>query len=287
MPDWPTRRHGWIRRPAAAHATISDACGTCDQVTLAGRRHATAAFALADQPELDAAVLAALDRPAHAPRGSSGSCEPGQFLQARSAANTSEPPTELAGVDDRPTRRSTPCSLHYAEAEALHRDPLVLAGGVPPAGDPHGRIRRVVSGAVGPMQFLPTTWAECCTGDPLVTRDAIIGAATYLAQSGGPADMNAAVYQYNPNDRVRRRRHRLHGSTTRRQEPGLYHVWRPRCSSAARPRHRAAAARVHAVHTRSTPLPTSLRTSRAALTTTGDSPEECQRRPRGHLGGLR
>ena len=50
------------------------------------------------------------------------------------------------------------------------------------------------------MQFLPDTWARCCTGDPTATRDAIIGAATYLAQSGGPDDMAAALYEYNPND---------------------------------------------------------------------------------------
>ena len=64
-----------------------------------------------------------------------------------------------------------------------------------------GRIEGVsTAGAVGPMQFLPTTWASCCAGDPTVTRDAIVGAGTYLAQSGGPDDMAAAVYQYNPND---------------------------------------------------------------------------------------
>jgi hypothetical protein len=63
-----------------------------------------------------------------------------------------------------------------------------------------GRIVGVSSaGAVGPMQFLPSTWQQCCVGDPLVTRDAIIGAATYLAQSGAPDDMRAALYQYNPN----------------------------------------------------------------------------------------
>ena len=37
-------------------------------------------------------------------------------------------------------------------------------------------------------------------GEPTATRDAIIGAGAYLAQSGGPDDMAAAVYQYNPND---------------------------------------------------------------------------------------
>jgi hypothetical protein len=56
------------------------------------------------------------------------------------------------------------------------------------------------AGAVGPMQFLPTTWAQCCTGDPLVPRDAIVGAATYLHQSGGPGDMPAALNAYNPSD---------------------------------------------------------------------------------------
>lgn len=64
-----------------------------------------------------------------------------------------------------------------------------------------GRIVGVSSaGAVGPMQFLPTTWAECCEGDPTNARDAIIGAAMYLVDRGGPADMRAALYGYNPND---------------------------------------------------------------------------------------
>ena len=62
-----------------------------------------------------------------------------------------------------------------------------------------GRISGTSSaGAVGPMQFLPSTWQRCCVGDPTNTRDAIIGAATYLSQSGGPADMQAALNEYNP-----------------------------------------------------------------------------------------
>ena len=50
------------------------------------------------------------------------------------------------------------------------------------------------------MQFLPSTWAACCGGDPTIPRDAIIGAAKYLAQGGGPGDMQAALHHYNPND---------------------------------------------------------------------------------------
>jgi hypothetical protein len=49
------------------------------------------------------------------------------------------------------------------------------------------------------MQFLPSTWATCCEGDPTVAGDAILGAARYLAQEGAPADMQAALYGYNPN----------------------------------------------------------------------------------------
>ena len=64
------------------------------------------------------------------------------------------------------------------------------------------RMGRIVgtssAGAVGPMQFLPRTWQRCCTGDPTNAADAIIGAATYLRQSGGPADMQAALHEYNP-----------------------------------------------------------------------------------------
>jgi hypothetical protein len=42
--------------------------------------------------------------------------------------------------------------------------------------------------------------AACCTGDPTIARDAIVGAAEYLVDGGGPADMNAALHHYNPND---------------------------------------------------------------------------------------
>jgi hypothetical protein len=66
------------------------------------------------------------------------------------------------------------------------------------------RMGRIIgtssAGAVGPMQFLPATWAHCCTGDPTIARDAIMGAAVYLTQNGGPADMQAALHAYNPSD---------------------------------------------------------------------------------------
>jgi soluble lytic murein transglycosylase-like protein len=65
-----------------------------------------------------------------------------------------------------------------------------------------GRIRsRSSAGAVGPMQFLPSTWAVYGLGgnvrDP---RDAVLGAANYLRHSGAPADYRAALHAYNPVD---------------------------------------------------------------------------------------
>lgn len=64
-----------------------------------------------------------------------------------------------------------------------------------------GRIQGVsTAGAIGPMQFLPTTWAECCEGDPTLPRDAISGAAKYLTIRGGPENMDRAIWGYNNSD---------------------------------------------------------------------------------------
>ncbi|MEM7272614.1 MAG: lytic transglycosylase domain-containing protein [Actinomycetota bacterium] len=64
-----------------------------------------------------------------------------------------------------------------------------------------GRIQGVsTAGALGPMQFLPTTWAECCDGDPTNPADAIVGAAKYLTIRGGPENMPKALWGYNNSD---------------------------------------------------------------------------------------
>jgi hypothetical protein len=126
-----------------------------------------------------------------------------QLGQARSAANPSPvPPSESlpawAVVEPLPADELL---TDYRDAEAATGIAWYWLAAIHLQETRMGRIIGTSSaGAVGPMQFLPDTWARCCTGDPTVPRDAIVGAATYLYQSGGIADMQVALHEYNPND---------------------------------------------------------------------------------------
>ena len=61
-----------------------------------------------------------------------------------------------------------------------------------------GRLRGVSpSGAQGPMQFMPPTWAAYGRGDVNDTEDAIWGAGNYVAKSGWASDPRKAIWHYN------------------------------------------------------------------------------------------
>jgi murein DD-endopeptidase MepM/ murein hydrolase activator NlpD len=63
------------------------------------------------------------------------------------------------------------------------------------------------AGAVGWMQFMPSTWLRWGTdadgngvADPWTAADAVYSAARYLAAAGGPTDIRRAVFAYNHAD---------------------------------------------------------------------------------------
>ncbi|MDQ6773361.1 MAG: lytic transglycosylase domain-containing protein [Candidatus Dormibacteraeota bacterium] len=53
------------------------------------------------------------------------------------------------------------------------------------------------AGALGPMQFLPSTWAAFGQGDIQDPADSIMAAARYLHHNGAPRDYQTAILAYN------------------------------------------------------------------------------------------
>ncbi|MGD9999129.1 MAG: lytic transglycosylase domain-containing protein [Ilumatobacteraceae bacterium] len=184
-----------------AELIIRDPASTAVQVSAAGARLQLLIRSLSDHSDLDEQVIAALDpqvRPTI-----ERVIRARQFLQAKNAEDptpSTPSPTLPAWTVVEPDAPDALLAL-YHEAEAMTGVPWYYLAAIHLQETRMGRIIGTSSaGAVGPMQFLPETWASCCTGDPLNTRDAIIGAATYLVHGGAPLDMAAALHQYNPSD---------------------------------------------------------------------------------------
>jgi membrane-bound lytic murein transglycosylase B len=90
---------------------------------------------------------------------------------------------------------------YYRAAEAEFGVPWYYLAAIHLSETFMGRIRGAsVTGAQGPMQFMPATWAAYGEGDINDHRDAIRAAARYLRASGAPGNMAGAVYRYNNSD---------------------------------------------------------------------------------------
>ena len=119
------------------------------------------------------------------------------------------PAQELIGHYRRAQRRT---GVHWSYLAAIHLVETRM-----------GRIRGVsTAGAVGPMQFLPTTWdlygAGGDIGDP---GDAILAAGRLLVANGAPGDMADALWHYNPSDAYVGAV--LSYARTMRRSPSAYH----------------------------------------------------------------
>jgi hypothetical protein len=89
---------------------------------------------------------------------------------------------------------------YYREAERRFRVPWHVLASVNFVESKFGKLRNAsASGAQGPMQFLPATWARYGLGGNVHhAHDAILGAANYLHASGAPRNMRRALHAYNP-----------------------------------------------------------------------------------------
>ena len=89
---------------------------------------------------------------------------------------------------------------HYREARERSGVSVNLLAAVNLIESDFGRVRNnSVSGAQGPMQFMPATWRSYGRGgDVHDPRDAILGAARFLAAAGARSSEAAALYRYNP-----------------------------------------------------------------------------------------
>jgi len=105
-----------------------------------------------------------------------------------------------------------PEQLSYAQLDALWRDagaaygvPWQVLAAINKVESNFGRNMGPSSaGAIGWMQFMPSTWLRWGldadgdgVADPWRAADAIYAAARYLAASGGQTDISRAVYSYN------------------------------------------------------------------------------------------
>jgi hypothetical protein len=161
------------------------------------------------RPQLGEAVLRRLPRELHV--------NARDVLTARRALVRLTPPTTRPLRAFR-TGQAEPAERllgYYREAQRRFGVPWQILAAVNFVESAFGKVRaNSVAGAQGPMQFLPATWAAYGLGgnvrDP---RDAILGAANYLAANGGARNEARALYRYNPSqlyvDAVRRYARRI------------------------------------------------------------------------------
>ena len=179
---------------SAAEIAIRDARLSADLVGRAGRAQQLAYRRLASHPEWEAAVLARVDASVRvAVLTNIGARNSLRTIKGGPAKDTLPAFTVLAPAP--PDKLLS----WYHEASDLTGISWEYLAAINLVETRMGRIRATsTAGAQGPMQFLPETWSRCCHGDINDSHDAIVGAATYLQQRGGPTDMNKAIFGYNP-----------------------------------------------------------------------------------------
>lgn len=189
------------RQLAVAEAAVRDRTNGPEVVDAAGRTAQVAYLALTDRPDWDAAVLAQV--PAGLRPAVVDSIAAARELRDLSPAPSPNlPPWRI--VEPLPADR---LRAYYSEAQRRFGVPWTVLASVHYVETGMGRIVGLSpAGAQGPMQFMPDTWERYgMGGDVWNPRDAILGAANYLASNGGAErtgpGLDRALYQYNNDDR--------------------------------------------------------------------------------------
>jgi soluble lytic murein transglycosylase-like protein len=191
----PTDAAALACRLRSGDAVVHDPAATPTALADAGRRTQDAYRRLGDHPEWDAAVLPALG--------------PALGAQAQHAVAAYR---ALISLDGRPSTTlpawkvvdPIPADVlrgYYDEAQRRYGVSWTVLAAVNLVETRMGRVVGLsTAGAQGPMQFMPPTWAAYgLGGDVWNPRDAILGAAHYLAANGGadPARLDRALRRYN------------------------------------------------------------------------------------------
>jgi membrane-bound lytic murein transglycosylase B len=188
---------GVAQQITVAETAVRDRATPPELVAAAGRTAQVAYLAVIDRPDWDAAVLA--DVPAPLQDTVRRNVAAGRGFQAMiTQVPTTVPAWRIVEPLPVPQLRE-----YYAEAQRRFGVPWSVLAAVHLVETRMGRIVGLSSaGAQGPMQFLPGTWARYgLGGDVWNPRDAILGAANYLAANGAAegtdARLDNALYRYN------------------------------------------------------------------------------------------
>lgn len=112
----------------------------------------------------------------------------------RLAPHKPGPPVRLG-----PALPVTQLRAYYVEGQRRSSVPWQVLAAVNFVESDFGRLREASgSGAQGPMQFIPATWATYGRGNVHDPHAAILAAARFLRAAGAPADERGALLRYNP-----------------------------------------------------------------------------------------
>lgn len=163
-----------------------------DQVDALGREQQLAYRTLSVHPKWAAKVVAAI------PQRLRAAVQANIDAGAALGLVTGTAPPGFPDWEIRTPQPQASLRAYYDEAEQAYGVPWAYLAAIHFVETRMGRIHGLSSaGAQGPMQFIPSTWAEYGEGDINDDHDAILAAARYLDANDFASDVDHALFRYN------------------------------------------------------------------------------------------